>query len=295
MLGEQDSHGAGGSALTRRGRACGAGARAGDRRRGTPAGRGTPARWRRPARRRRPARWSGPVIRGERTAGAKRGPRASGHGPPNSGRDRNRLGQFFLRLPLPRVGNVVIGIALAVAAAHCSACKCRGRRAFGSRPPANQGHRRGEGGAGCHRRPPLRQARLHHRGARTDLPARQGPASASRGSAEVAGGSGRTSGWWRSPETSRRNSAIGLTTPPCSKKLLRSNETFVYLARAVDPVIADAITKKSPEVGAERQDIRQYPGGSLAANVVGGIDWDGHGLLGLERRWTPCWPAPTDR
>jgi len=65
-------------------------------------------------------------------------------------------------------------------------------------------------------------------------------------------------------------------------KKLRGNETFVYLARAVDPGIADAITKKFPEVGAERQDLRQYPGGSLAANVVGGIDWDGHGLLGLE-------------
>ncbi len=65
-------------------------------------------------------------------------------------------------------------------------------------------------------------------------------------------------------------------------KKLRSNETFVYLARAVDPGIATAITKKFPEVGAERQDIREYPGGSLAANVVGGIDWDGHGLLGLE-------------
>jgi len=65
-------------------------------------------------------------------------------------------------------------------------------------------------------------------------------------------------------------------------KKLRSNETFVYLARAVDPAIAGAITKKFPEVGAERQDLRQYPGGSLAANVVGGIDWDGHGLLGLE-------------
>jgi cell division protein FtsI (penicillin-binding protein 3) len=63
---------------------------------------------------------------------------------------------------------------------------------------------------------------------------------------------------------------------------LQSNETFVYLARAVDPAVATAITKKFPEVGAERQDIRQYPGGSLAANVVGGIDWDGHGLLGLE-------------
>lgn len=65
-------------------------------------------------------------------------------------------------------------------------------------------------------------------------------------------------------------------------KKLRSNETFVYLARAVDPAIALAISKKFPEVGAERQDIRQYPGGSLAANVVGGIDWDGHGLTGLE-------------
>jgi cell division protein FtsI (penicillin-binding protein 3) len=65
-------------------------------------------------------------------------------------------------------------------------------------------------------------------------------------------------------------------------KKLKSNESFVYLARAVDPAIADAITTKFPEVGAERQDLRQYPGGSLAANIVGGIDWDGHGLLGLE-------------
>ncbi len=65
-------------------------------------------------------------------------------------------------------------------------------------------------------------------------------------------------------------------------KKLRSNETFVYLARAVDPAIASAIMDKVPEVGAERQDLRQYPGGSLAANIVGGIDWDGHGLLGLE-------------
>ena len=65
-------------------------------------------------------------------------------------------------------------------------------------------------------------------------------------------------------------------------KKLTGNDSFVYLARAVDPAIADAITKKFPEVGSERQDLRQYPGGSLAANIVGGIDWDGHGLLGLE-------------
>jgi cell division protein FtsI (penicillin-binding protein 3) len=65
-------------------------------------------------------------------------------------------------------------------------------------------------------------------------------------------------------------------------KKLKSDESFVYLARAVDPAVADAITTKFPEVGSERQDLRQYPGGVLAANVVGGIDWDGHGLLGLE-------------
>ncbi|WP_204903374.1 peptidoglycan D,D-transpeptidase FtsI family protein [Mycobacterium riyadhense] len=65
-------------------------------------------------------------------------------------------------------------------------------------------------------------------------------------------------------------------------KKLQSNESFVYLARAVDPAIAGAISAKYPEVGSERQDLRQYPGGSLAANIVGGIDWDGHGLLGLE-------------
>jgi cell division protein FtsI (penicillin-binding protein 3) len=65
-------------------------------------------------------------------------------------------------------------------------------------------------------------------------------------------------------------------------KKLTGKDSFVYLARAVDPTISDAITTKFPEVGAERQDIRQYPGGSLAANIVGGIDWDGHGLLGLE-------------
>ncbi len=65
-------------------------------------------------------------------------------------------------------------------------------------------------------------------------------------------------------------------------KKLQSDENFVYLARAVDPAVASAISDKFPEVGSERQDLRQYPGGALAANIIGGIDWDGHGLLGLE-------------
>ncbi|MGY4650392.1 peptidoglycan D,D-transpeptidase FtsI family protein [Mycobacterium sp. URHB0021] len=79
--------------------------------------------------------------------------------------------------------------------------------------------------------------------------------------------------------------ALRLNNKPDAKtvlKKLEGNDSFVYLARAVDPAVADAIIKKFPEVGSERQDLRQYPGGALAANIVGGIDWDGHGLLGLE-------------
>ena len=79
--------------------------------------------------------------------------------------------------------------------------------------------------------------------------------------------------------------ALRLNNKPDARTVLKKltgNDSFVYLARAVDPAIADAITTKFPEVGSERQDLRQYPGGSLAANIVGGIDWDGHGLLGLE-------------
>src|SRR3954454_3177779 len=79
--------------------------------------------------------------------------------------------------------------------------------------------------------------------------------------------------------------ALRLSNKPDAKTVLKKltgNDSFVYLARAVDPAIADAITTKFPEVGSERQDLRQYPGGSLAGNIVGGIDWDGHGLLGLE-------------
>src|SRR5690606_39704096 len=39
-------------------------------------------------------------------------------------------------------------------------------------------------------------------------------------------------------------------------KKLMSNETFVYLARAVDPAVASEITREFPEVGSERQDLQ---------------------------------------
>jgi cell division protein FtsI (penicillin-binding protein 3) len=66
------------------------------------------------------------------------------------------------------------------------------------------------------------------------------------------------------------------------RELLRSDETFVYLARAISPEAAGKIIDEFPEVGSERQDVRLYPGGSLAANIVGDVDFDGNGLIGLE-------------
>ncbi|MGW4636593.1 peptidoglycan D,D-transpeptidase FtsI family protein [Nocardia sp. NPDC004415] len=63
---------------------------------------------------------------------------------------------------------------------------------------------------------------------------------------------------------------------------LRSDKPFHYLARNVDPRVATEIKTKYPEVGIERQDLREYPGGALAANVVGATGWDGHGQIGLE-------------
>lgn len=77
---------------------------------------------------------------------------------------------------------------------------------------------------------------------------------------------------------------LGAQGPSESELLdkLRSDQTFVYLARNVDPRKADEITSRFPEVGSERQDLREYPGGSLAANIVGATGWDGHGRVGLE-------------
>lgn len=63
---------------------------------------------------------------------------------------------------------------------------------------------------------------------------------------------------------------------------LESDKKFHYLAKNVDPRVAAEITAKFPEVGAERQDLREYPGGSLASNVVGAIGGDRHGQMGLE-------------
>ncbi|MFE7802803.1 peptidoglycan D,D-transpeptidase FtsI family protein [Nocardia sp. NPDC057440] len=77
---------------------------------------------------------------------------------------------------------------------------------------------------------------------------------------------------------------LGKEAPSESELLqkMRSDKTFVYLARNVDSRIASDIIVQYPEVGADRQDLREHPGGSLAANVIGATGWDGHGQMGLE-------------
>lgn len=63
---------------------------------------------------------------------------------------------------------------------------------------------------------------------------------------------------------------------------MSSNEPFTYLAKNVDPVIATRIIDKYPQVGQEYQQIREYPGGALGANIIGAVGVDNTGILGLE-------------
>ncbi len=71
---------------------------------------------------------------------------------------------------------------------------------------------------------------------------------------------------------------------------LRSNASFVYLDKTVQPSVATRITRDFPEIGTEVRSAREYPDGDIAANIVGMADWRTdphttpgvHGVLGLE-------------
>lgn len=66
------------------------------------------------------------------------------------------------------------------------------------------------------------------------------------------------------------------------RRKLTSDSTYEVLVRDVDPDKAEAVADKFPEITAERQDIRQYPNGAVAANVIGKISRDNQGQFGLE-------------
>jgi cell division protein FtsI (penicillin-binding protein 3) len=71
------------------------------------------------------------------------------------------------------------------------------------------------------------------------------------------------------------------------RALLESGKGYVVLVPLVDPDVARAIREKFPEIAEEKRESRQYPGGEVAANVVGVASWNSTdrkltGLMGLE-------------
>jgi cell division protein FtsI (penicillin-binding protein 3) len=68
---------------------------------------------------------------------------------------------------------------------------------------------------------------------------------------------------------------------------LNTDKRYVVLVPRVEPSVARAVIEAFPELSSEGRESRQYPGGPLAANVIGAAAWDKdqhklHGLLGLE-------------
>lgn len=81
----------------------------------------------------------------------------------------------------------------------------------------------------------------------------------------------------------------GMITTPGSRiskedlrRALTSNSPYEVLVRNVDPDVAERVAEKFPEITAERQDMRLYPNGAVASNVVGKINADNQGQFGLE-------------
>jgi cell division protein FtsI (penicillin-binding protein 3) len=56
--------------------------------------------------------------------------------------------------------------------------------------------------------------------------------------------------------------------------LLTSDRGYVVLAKLVTPDLARTLRDRFPEIAEERREDRQYPGGTLAANVIGAATWN---------------------
>lgn len=64
---------------------------------------------------------------------------------------------------------------------------------------------------------------------------------------------------------------------------LTGDDSFTYLVRNIDVSQANEITRAFPMVGSERVDLREYPGGAMAANIIGATNHGDNGrLTGLQ-------------
>ncbi|HEX6331090.1 MAG TPA: penicillin-binding protein 2 [Actinomycetota bacterium] len=67
---------------------------------------------------------------------------------------------------------------------------------------------------------------------------------------------------------------------------LSEETTFVFLARQVDPDLAERVTElELPGIGSLEVSKRHYPAGPLAGQVLGFVDIDGTGIAGLELQY----------
>ncbi|MGH3519422.1 MAG: peptidoglycan D,D-transpeptidase FtsI family protein [Haloechinothrix sp.] len=83
-----------------------------------------------------------------------------------------------------------------------------------------------------------------------------------------------------------------LTTEEELLAKFRKPGSFTFLVDRVEPSVAAEIREKFPEIAEEKRAYREYPGGTLAANIVGFANWrmdepdvskhNVHGLIGLE-------------
>jgi cell division protein FtsI (penicillin-binding protein 3) len=79
------------------------------------------------------------------------------------------------------------------------------------------------------------------------------------------------------------SSLLGLNPPDVLKTLSTPNTQFMYLARNIKPDRARMITAMDfPGIGTLPEYRRIYPNEAVAANVLGYVGRDGHGLGGLE-------------
>jgi cell division protein FtsI (penicillin-binding protein 3) len=78
-----------------------------------------------------------------------------------------------------------------------------------------------------------------------------------------------------------------LEAPPADlRRSLIAPSRFEYLARGVDLAVANRVGRLDlPGIGFIDEPRRTYPGGSLAAQVLGFVGVDGGGLAGLELQW----------
>lgn len=63
---------------------------------------------------------------------------------------------------------------------------------------------------------------------------------------------------------------------------LQADTQYEVLVRNVDPDVAAEVAEQYHGIAADHQDIRQYPNGAIAENIVGKVSMDGQGQFGFE-------------